>query len=148
MPLYHIVYESQATQPFSETELTALLAQARHYNTVHDVTGLLLHAPSGRLIQVLEGERKLLEDLYLRIIRDPRHQHCTIRSSGPLPARRFGEWRMGFRATSEGALATLRGHVDTASAAFLLPLMPAVSGALLTKLLEYVRRTPPHPLLQ
>lgn len=148
MPLYHLVYESQATQPFSETALRALLEQARHYNTAHDVTGLLVHAPSGRLLQVLEGERELVEALYLRIARDPRHQHCTILSSGPLPARRFGEWRMGFRAASKGALTTLRGHVDTAAADFLLPLLPAVSGLLLTKLLEYVRRTPPHPLLQ
>lgn len=147
MPLYHLVYESQATQAFSEAELQALLQQARLYNTAHEVTGLLLHAPSGRLIQVLEGERRLIEELYLRIARDRRHHHCTILSSGPLPTRRFGEWRMGFRATSEGAHTTLLGYVDTASASFLLPLLPVVSSALLTKLLDYVRRTPPHPLL-
>jgi hypothetical protein len=148
MSLYQLVYESQATQAFSETDLQALLQQARQYNTAHALTGLLLQAPSGRLIQVLEGERRCVEALYLRIARDPRHQHCTIRSSGPLPTRRFGEWRMGYRATSEGAHTTLLGYVDTASASFLLPLLPVVSRVLLTKLLEYVRHTPPHPLLQ
>jgi hypothetical protein len=147
MPLYQLVYESQATRAFSETELQALLQQARLYNTAHEVTGLLLQAPSGRLIQVLEGERGLIADLYQRILRDPRHTNCTILASGPLPARRFGEWRMGFRATSEGALANLLGYVDTASASFLLPLLPVVSRTLLTKLLDYVRQTPPHPRL-
>lgn len=148
MPLYQLVYESQATKAFSEAELMALLQQARCYNTAHDVTGLLLQAPSGRLIQVLEGKRSLLTDLYQRIARDPRHTRCTILASGPLPARRFGEWRMGFRATSEGAHTSLLGYVDTASAAFLLPLLPVVSRTLLTKLLDYVRHTPPYPRLQ
>ncbi|MDJ0367608.1 BLUF domain-containing protein [Hymenobacter sp. H14-R3] len=148
MSLYHLIYESQATQAFSETELLTLLHQARQYNTAQQVTGLLLQAPSGRLIQVLEGERGLIEALYQRIARDPRHTRCTILASGTLPARRFGEWRMGFRATSEGAHTTLLGYVDTASAAFLLPLLPVVSRTLLTKLLDYVRHTPPHPLLQ
>ncbi len=148
MPLYQLVYESQAPQAFSERELLALLHQARCYNTSHEVTGLLLQAPSGRLIQVLEGERGVIEDLYLRIARDSRHHHCTILASGPLSTRRFGEWRMGFRATSEGAHTSLLGYVDTASASFLLPLLPVVSRALLTKLLDYVRHTPPHPRLQ
>ncbi|WP_151087943.1 BLUF domain-containing protein [Hymenobacter baengnokdamensis] len=145
MPLFYLVYESLATQAFTEADLQDLLLHARNYNTKQDVTGLLLYVPSGKFIQVLEGERSQVMGLYQHIARDPRHQNCTILASGPLAVRRFGEWRMGFHAAApDTSLASLLGFVDTSSASFLLPLIPALSSTLLNRLLDYVRRTPPQ----
>ena len=56
MPLHHLIYESQATQPFTEAELAKLLHQAREHNEANGLSGILLYAHDGRFVQVLEGE--------------------------------------------------------------------------------------------
>jgi hypothetical protein len=55
MSLYHLIYESQVTRPFSKPELVNLLQQARQFNEANGITGLLLYTPDGRFLQVLEG---------------------------------------------------------------------------------------------
>ncbi len=144
MPLHHLIYESQATQPFTEAELTRLLQRARAHNEQHDLTGLLLYAPDGRFVQVLEGPLEALHHLYFeRIAHDPRHHRLQLLAAGVLDRRRFADWRMGFRPATPAALSQLTGHLDTANATFLLPLLPNLPSPLLDKLLDYVQYTTP-----
>jgi hypothetical protein len=148
MPLYHLIYESRATQPFTDADLLSLLETSRHYNARHDLTGLLLYAPDGRFLQVLEGHQAEVLALYQHISLDTRHTACVLLLSGPLAKRRFGEWRMGFRTTrSQSDLSVLLGHVDTSSADFLLPMLPRLSTSLLDRLFDYVQDTPAHTSL-
>lgn len=148
MPLYHLIYESRASQPLTDADLLALLQTSRDYNAQHDLTGLLLYSTEGRFLQVLEGRQAEVLALYQRIAQDPRHSACVLLLSGPLAKRRFGEWRMGFRATRQPAdLSALLGHVDTSSPDFLLPLMPKLSTSLLDRLFDYVHQTPAHASL-
>jgi hypothetical protein len=149
MPLYHLIYESRATQPFSDRDLLELLRHSRGYNAQRGLTGLLLYSPQGRFLQVLEGEKAEVEALYQHISHDTRHTACLLLLAGPLAARRFAEWRMGFRATRQLTdLAALLGHVDTTSPDFLLPLLPKLSTSLLDRLFDYVHHTPVHELLE
>jgi hypothetical protein len=116
MPLYHLIYESRATQPFSDTDLLALLRHSRGNNAQHGITGLLLYSSEGRFLQVLEGRRAEVDALYQRISQDARHTACVVLLAGPLATRRFAEWRMGFRATRHLTdMAALLGHLDTSS---------------------------------
>ena len=55
MGLYHLIYASQARVPFATPELTALLHQSRAYNRQVHITGLLLHSPDGRFLQIMEA---------------------------------------------------------------------------------------------
>ncbi|GAA4493601.1 hypothetical protein GCM10023172_02350 [Hymenobacter ginsengisoli] len=144
MPLFHLIYESRASQPVTEPDLLALLQASRDYNTRHDLTGLLLYSPEGRFLQVLEGRQAEVLALYQRISQDARHTGCVLLLSGPLAKRRFAEWRMGFRATCHSDLSALLGHVDTSSPDFLLPLLPQLSTSLLDRLFDYVHTTPAH----
>lgn len=149
MPLHHLIYESQATQPFTEAQLAALLLQARKHNEAHDLSGLLLYAEDGRFVQVLEGEVAEIHDLYfLHIARDPRHHRLTLLADGTLDQRRFADWRMGFRPATPEALAELTGHFSTADATFLLPVLPNLPTPLLDKLLDYVQYTAVNPVLE
>jgi hypothetical protein len=149
MSLYHLIYESRATQPFSDLDLLALLRHSRGYNAQRGLTGLLLHSPEGRFLQVLEGERAEVEALYQHISQDVRHTACVVLLAGPLAARRFADWRMGFRATRHLTdMATLLGHVDTSSPDFLLPLLPKLSTSLLDRIFDYLPHTPVHALLE
>lgn len=149
MPLYHLIYESRATQPFSDLDLLALLRHSRGHNAQRDITGLLLYSPEGRFLQVLEGKRAEVEALYQHISQDARHTACVVLLAGPLATRRFAEWRMGFRATRHLTdMAALLGHVDTSSADFMLPLLPKLSTSLLDRIFDYLPHAPAHALLE
>lgn len=148
-PLHHLIYESRATEPFAEAELADLLRQARSYNEAHELTGILLYAPDGRFIQVLEGSMEAVYTLYFkRIALDPRHQQHSLLAAGALTHRRFADWRMGYRPATSEALAELSGHFSTADASFLLPVLPHLPTPLLDKLLDYVQYTAPSPILE
>ncbi|MFD1872773.1 BLUF domain-containing protein [Hymenobacter bucti] len=149
MLLHHLIYESQVTHPFTEAELADLLRKARITNEEKGLTGLLLYAQDGRFVQVLEGDVNEVHELYfMRISRDPRHQHLTLLADGRLDHRRFAHWRMGYRLATPEALTELTGHVSTADATFLLPVLPNLPSPLLDKLLDYVQYTASHPLLK
>jgi len=149
MPLHHLIYESQATQPFTEAELADLLRQARLTNEAKGLTGILLYAQDGRFVQVLEGEVDDVHELYfMHISRDKRHQRLALLADGRLSNRRFSDWRMGFRSATPEALAELTGHFSTADATFLLPVLPNLTSQLLDKLLDYVQYTTANPILE
>ena len=111
MSLYHLVYQSQALVPFSNAALSALLHQSRAHNQQVHVTGLLLHSPDGRFLQILEGEDADVRHLYYHLIlSDPRHYQCQVLGEGNCAERSFADWSMGFRVAQEAELHALFIH--------------------------------------
>jgi len=111
MQPYHLIYQSQWMEPLGAAALADLLHQCRTYNRQHDITGVLLHTPEGRFLQVLEGPRTAVRHLYYHaILSDPRHHHCQVLGEGPWPQRSFATWTMGFRNAQAGDLRTLLGE--------------------------------------
>jgi hypothetical protein len=94
--MFHLVYASTATKPFSVGELLEVLHQARKNNADIGVTGLLLYK-DGAFMQVLEGEEDAVQSLYAEILRDGRH--CDVRTLVAMPVgeRQFPNWSMGFK---------------------------------------------------
>ena len=111
MGLYHLIYQSQALTPFDTPALTALLYKCRAFNRAQYLSGLLLHTPDGRFLQILEGEEAVVNALYYdRIASDPRHHSCRVLGSGACAERSFADWNMGFRvANAEELHALLTG---------------------------------------
>lgn len=108
MSLYHLVYESQAHAPFETAELTTLMQQSRAHNRQVHVTGLLLHTPEGRFLQILEGEKGDVRQLYYQNIQfDHRHYRCQVLGEGGCAARSFADWNMGIRVAQADDLHTL-----------------------------------------
>ena len=93
--LYHLVYLSAATNAFSEDDLTDILRASRRNNQRRGVTGMLLYSDGG-FIQALEGPKNEVLDLYEKIEQDPRHSNAIKLLDGPIEARDFSEWEMGF----------------------------------------------------
>ena len=111
MQPYHLIYQSQWMEPMGTVALDVLLQQSRAYNRQHDITGVLLHTPEGRFLQVLEGPRAAVRHLYYHaILSDPRHHHCRVLGEGPWPERSFAAWTMGFRHALAYDLRTLLGE--------------------------------------
>lgn len=111
MQPHHLIYQSQWMEPMSVNALDDLLLECRAYNQRHDITGVLLHTPEGRFLQVLEGPRAAVRRLYYHgILSDLRHFHAQVLGEGAWPQRSFATWTMGFRHAQAGDLRTLLGE--------------------------------------
>ncbi|WP_310397878.1 BLUF domain-containing protein [Hymenobacter sp.] len=138
MSLYHLVYQSRALVPLTAPELAQLLKQARAHNRQLLVTGVLLHAPDGRFLQVLEGEEADVRQLYYEHIRsDPRHYHCQVLGEGRCAERSFTKWDMGCRiAQAKDINALLQSNALPPSAR--PSTQPSIRPELMKQLLDFV----------
>jgi hypothetical protein len=90
-----LIYASSATQEMTESELLNILNKARENNTKLGITGMLLYHENN-FLQVLEGEAEEVENLYQKILLDPRHTQISAIIKRPIVKREFGDWKMGF----------------------------------------------------
>ena len=89
------MYCSRASTGVDGEELSLLLRQCRSHNGDAGITGMLCFS-EGLFIQVLEGGRSAVNQLYQRILRDPRHHDVQLISRQPVAERRFPQWSMAF----------------------------------------------------
>ena len=109
--MFHLVYASSATRPFSKPELQGLLEKARENNAKLDVTGMLLYK-DGNILQVLEGEEEVVKKLIERIQCDPRHKGFLVLLRGNSEERLFPDWSMGFRDLTGETSMDMPGYSD------------------------------------
>ena len=109
MALHEIIYVSLATRDMAQAELLALLDASRARNEAHGITGLLMYHRQ-EFLQLLEGERDEVEALFNTIHDDARHQQVYTLWEGPVTARSFDRWAMGFVAPDEAALRFRPGY--------------------------------------
>ncbi len=92
--MIRLLYASRATEGNHVAMIESILAQSRTYNPAHGITGILCYG-GDIFMQVLEGSRKEVNDLYGHIVRDPRHMDVLILSYEEITERRFSGWTMG-----------------------------------------------------
>jgi hypothetical protein len=92
--LVRLLYASRATTPLVASVQDSILEQSRSHNPALGITGILCFSDNV-FIQVLEGGRDEVCELYNTIVRDGRHQHVRILSFEEIRERRFGSWTMG-----------------------------------------------------
>lgn len=69
---YAISYVSTANLDLQEQGVKDIMSKANEFNTYENITGLLLYNESN-FFQLLEGEKKTVQELYSKIIKDSRH---------------------------------------------------------------------------
>jgi hypothetical protein len=112
MELVHCIYCSAlAGADLSPAELHSLLDGCRNNNAKRDVTGMLLYQHRS-FFQVLEGERSVVEALFEKIKKDPRHERITKLVQEPIAERAFADWTMGYSRITASELATIPGLND------------------------------------
>lgn len=94
--LWVVVYMSTATLRFTRDRMLALMAVSRLRNSLHDITGLLLHRDGG-FMQALEGPRSRVHALLGALRRDDRHAGLVVVIDEPRARRAFDGWSMAFR---------------------------------------------------
>ena len=92
--LVRLLYASRAAAPLTTAMVDSIMEQSRENNPRHGITGLLCF--SGDIfIQVLEGGRDAVCELFNTIVRDERHLNVRILIYQEIAERRFGGWTMG-----------------------------------------------------
>jgi len=95
MNLVRLIYCSRFAPGLGASELQAIVSESRKNNPARGITGVLCYGP-GVFLQCLEGSREAVNDLYVRIARDPRNRDVTLLEYDDIAERVFGEWSMAY----------------------------------------------------
>ena len=91
--LVRLLYASRARHVDAQT-IDTILAQSRANNPPLGITGILCHG-GNVFMQVLEGGREAVNQLYNAIARDPRHHSVTLLHYEEISERSYSGWTMG-----------------------------------------------------
>ncbi len=103
-----VVYCSRATKPMDHATLMKILNDARAFNSMDDISGVLLH-DRGNFLQVLEGPSEAVDNLLVTLKRDDRHEEVDVLSDILVSERLFPDWQMGFGDLADPALDFMPG---------------------------------------
>ena len=92
--LVQLLYASRASTEVTAEMTEAILQQSRAKNPELGITGVLCHG-GDVFMQVLEGGRTPVNELYNSIVRDTRHKQVMLLHYREVPERRFAGWTMG-----------------------------------------------------
>ena len=92
--LVRLMYASRAVPAIDQDALVAILRKSKANNPGAGVTGVLCFS-EGIFLQVLEGGRSGVNQLYNRIASDTRHTEVTLLCYEEIGERRFAGWSMG-----------------------------------------------------
>ncbi len=92
--LVRLMYASRAVPAIDQDTLFAILRKSKANNPSVGVTGVLCFS-EGIFLQVLEGGRSAVSQLYNRIANDNRHTSVELLCYEEIGERRFAGWSMG-----------------------------------------------------
>lgn len=92
--LVRLLYASRAVEPVTPEFIESILGQSRSHNPGLGITGILCWNEDV-FLQVLEGGRTAVNQLYGHIVRDARHRDVVLLSYEEIAERRFAGWTMG-----------------------------------------------------
>lgn len=94
--MHSLVYYSIASPMLTEKDVDAILRKARDFNSVREITGCLLYF-NDQFVQILEGQKSHILELYERIKHDKRHLNPTVIVETEIEDRVFPTWSMAYQ---------------------------------------------------
>jgi hypothetical protein len=92
--LVRLLYASRTAAPLTASVVDSILEQSRTNNPRQGITGVLC-CSDDFFVQVLEGDRDAVCELYNAIVRDDRHVNVRLLKYDEISERRFNSWTMG-----------------------------------------------------
>ena len=92
--LVRLLYASRAAEPVTADLIDSILRSSHAHNPALGITGVLCYG-GDVYMQVLEGGRSAVNDLYNKIVRDSRHRQVMLLLYEEIAERRFAGWTMG-----------------------------------------------------
>jgi hypothetical protein len=104
-----LIYISLAEDNLTPNDIKAILETARANNAKNNITGLLCF-DGNRFLQIIEGPKQNIKDLYLEIAQDKRHDHIELIHFEDIEDLSFTRWQMAFKGVPKNLLAILSDH--------------------------------------
>ena len=98
--LIQLTYASRCAHVLGPADVKNILTVSQRNNARLGVTGALC-LNNGIFLQQLEGDRMAVNQLYLRILKDPRHKDPAVLDFAEITSRRFTSWSMGLIAATD-----------------------------------------------
>jgi hypothetical protein len=92
--LVRLLYVSKAVNDDANSHTEAILASSRTHNVSKGITGILCYG-GGIFLQVIEGGRAQVNELYNALVQDKRHTDVVLLHYEEITQRRFSGWTMG-----------------------------------------------------
>ncbi len=99
--MYELLYCSSASQDLTSDDITEILNTSQKHNSEREITGCLLYFDK-QFIQIIEGEKKPVRQLYANIEKDIRHENVILLKENEKEERFFNHWSMAFKELSLG----------------------------------------------
>lgn len=99
-PIRSLVFFSIAAVPMSQRDLESLGKDCAEQESHVGITGMLLHK-NGSFLQVIEGLKAVVCDMFASISADPRHSDIHIISDRTIPHREFDGQAVSFNNLDE-----------------------------------------------
>ncbi len=93
--MHRIIYLSSSVEYLNGKKIDLLLTQSRKKNLEKEITGVLLYI-EGDFLQVIEGPKVAIIDLFESIKKDIRHKGIITIVNTTINKRYFPKWNMGF----------------------------------------------------
>ena len=114
MSMIQLIYSSRPVA-YSPESLDAILTNARKNNRSEGITGSLIHRKD-LFVQLLEGPRSAVSNIFARILQDKRHTEVAVLHAGDAQDRLFDKWDMRGDTPPDGiwSMADVRAGVISA----------------------------------
>jgi hypothetical protein len=93
--MYELIYRSVAKPNLNADDIAKILETARNFNSKNEITGCLLFH-NNEFIQIIEGEKEKLLQLYDSIKNDKRHSSVLLLAEDEIKERIFPNWSMAY----------------------------------------------------
>ncbi|NNE31742.1 MAG: BLUF domain-containing protein [Winogradskyella sp.] len=119
---YSVIYQSKADEKFSSKEIELMLMKAKRKNKRLRVTGCIVYA-NDKFIQLIQGPKDAIIDLYSAIKADKRHFSVTTLLEGGSQEKLWKDWSMAmlnFSGSSKQIMSSrilLESYFETANKA-------------------------------
>jgi len=94
--VYHLSYVSTGCDGLRFEQIRDILQKSSENNQKVGVTGILLYC-NKHFLQILEGDKEAVEEIFQRISIDHRHDNIIKLQSTYTSKRQFEKWNMGFK---------------------------------------------------
>lgn len=114
MSVFQLAYISFASDFFkkdSKTGVSDILEEAKEFNKENGITGMLLFR-NGVFLQILEGSRLEVLNLYGRIASDLRHEGIKTLIKQQNSERLFADWSMSYKEIDDADLKELNNILN------------------------------------
>ena len=92
---HSLCYVSSAKESLTNIDLEHLFFVNNRNNSELDISGILVYN-NGNFLQILEGEKHTIDNLFLKISKDSRHNNIIELINAPTFERIFKDYESGF----------------------------------------------------